>query len=56
MGQSYGCVVLFPTNESLSHFGTTGGICPKIVRWLTLKKTSIFDRITRNKGVVGTFV
>lgn len=56
MGQSCGCVALSPTKESLLHFGTPGGICPKIIRCLTLKNESAFGKIKRNKGVVGTFV
>lgn len=56
MGQSCGCVTLSPTKESLSHFGTPGGICPKIIRPLTLKNAGAFGKIKKNKGVVGTFV
>lgn len=56
MGQSRSCVVLSPVEESLSYFGTPGGICPKIICCLTLKNSMGFDKIKKNKGVVGTQV
>lgn len=45
-----------PVEESLSYFGTPGGICPKIICCLTLKNSMGFDKIKKNKGVVGTQV
>lgn len=56
MGQSCGCVALFPVESCLLHFRTQTIICPKIYCQIALKKFGFPAIIVVNKGVVGTYV